>query len=130
MSVFILHIHIPRYQSLDSSPRIFIPTIPLQLISHPLPTQIRHCHNLRHQGRPAREMLCPLPFTRFRIILFPRETCFLPAVIDCVDQIFSEPRVERYGLRLVGAGLLGGVLGSVSVGACFEGWWYGEMRKE
>lgn len=65
-------------------------------------TQIRHPHNLNHQTCPPSEMLSSLSHSRFRIILFPRKSCFLPTIIDRLDKIQSKFRVEIFRFFLVG----------------------------
>ena len=78
------------------------------------PTQIRHCHNLHHQTRPAREMLRSLASARFRVILLPREARSFPFVEDVFDKIFPERGVNVDGLRFVVARLNCDVLHIVS----------------
>lgn len=50
-------------------------------------TDIRHGHNLDHQTRPTGKMLCTLSLSRLGVILFPRESRFLPRIVHGIDQI-------------------------------------------
>lgn len=66
----------------------------LQLIPHSslfstntTTTDIRHGHNLDHQTRPTGKMLRTLSLSRLGVILFPRESRFLPRIVHGIDQI-------------------------------------------
>lgn len=74
------------------------------------PTQIRHPHNLNNQTRPSGKMLCSLSLTCFRVILFPRETGFLPGVEDGFCEVQAQTGVQVFGGFLVRAGGLGDFL--------------------
>ena len=67
-------------------------------------------HNLDDQTRPAREMLRTLSLARVGVILFPRETRFLPRVVDGVDQVLAEGVVHFRRFELVRARLFCDIL--------------------
>lgn len=75
----------------------------LQFIVRVTLAQIIHGHNLHHQARPAREVLRPLAPAGLRVVLLPREARLLPALVDRVDEVGAELRVELPRAGLVGA---------------------------
>jgi hypothetical protein len=56
-------------------------------------------------------MLCPLPVTRLRIILLPREARAFPLAVHVLDEVTAEADVDLAGLLLVGSGSLSYCLG-------------------
>jgi hypothetical protein len=53
-------------------------------------TQVWHGHDLDHQACPASKVLGPLALASLRVVLFPRETGLLPALIDRVDEVLAK----------------------------------------
>jgi len=63
--------------------------------------QVRHAHDFDDQTRPSGKMLCPLTSAGVGVVLLPSESCFLPALVDGVDQVLSQLRVDLAGLLLM-----------------------------
>jgi hypothetical protein len=82
----------------------------LQFIPNPLPTEIRHGHDLHDQASPAGKVLRPLALTRLRVVLLPRKTSLFPAFVHRVNEILAEVRVELRRLGLMWTFLLGNFL--------------------
>ena len=85
------------------------------LFSHFFATQIRHSHNLDNQARPTSKVLGTLSLSGLRVILLPRKSCLLPALIDGVDQVLAEFSVHLCGAGTVGARRLCEFLGEMLV---------------
>ena len=69
-------------------------------------TQIRHTHDLNYQTRPSREVLRPLAFPCFGVILLPRETCLFPTLINSFDKILSQVGIQCLSACLLRSFLL------------------------
>ena len=80
------------------------------MLPFPRCTQIRHCHDLDHQARPAREMLRSLSSASLRVVLLPCEARAFPFVEDVVDEVLAEGGVDVCGLRFMRARLSSNIL--------------------
>ena len=86
-------------------------------------TEILHRHDLDNQTGPARKVLCALACATLGVVLLPGEPRLLPALVDGVDEVLAQARVEVLGLGLVWAVLACNVLGGWSANtklACGE----------
>lgn len=72
--------------------------------------QIRHGHDLDDQTRPPRKVLRALTSARLGVVLLPGKTRFLPGLVDGVDEVLAQARVQVLGFGLVGARLGSDVL--------------------
>lgn len=64
-------------------------------------------------------MLGALALTRLRVILLPRETRLLPALIHSVDEVFPQIGVQLLCALLVRALSLGDVLSEIRLAGLF-----------
>ena len=71
-----------------------LPFLYLQLVSNNSSAEIWHRHDLDNQARPPCKMLRSLTLTRLRVVLFPRKSSLLPAIIYSIDKIFAEIGVQ------------------------------------
>ena len=86
---------------------------PLELVAHApgrLALEVGHRHDLDDEAGPAGKVLRALAGARRGVVLLPREARGGPAVVDRVDDVAAEARVQVAGDGLVQAGLGGDVL--------------------
>lgn len=88
----------------------YLADFPLQLIMPALTTQIRHCHNLDDETRPPGKVLRALSRSSFRVILLPRESSLLPALVDSLHEVLPQVGVQLRCTGFVRAGSLRNVL--------------------
>lgn len=76
-----------------------------------LPTaQVLHGHDLDDKTGPARKVLGALAGARLGVVLLPREARLGPGLVDGLDEVLAQARVQVSGLGLVRAFLFGGIL--------------------
>lgn len=72
--------------------------------------QVLHGHDLDNQTGPARKMLRALAGAGLRVVLLPCKPGFQPGLVDGVDEVLAQARVQVLGLGLVGSFLCSRVL--------------------
>ena len=65
----------------------------------PLALEILHCHDFDHEAGPPGKVLRALALARFRVVLLPCEARLLPALVDRVDHVAAQARVQVPGSR-------------------------------
>lgn len=72
--------------------------------------QIRHHHDLHHKTCPPGEMLGPLSFARFGIVLLPGESRAFPLIEDVLDEVFPKRFVHFCSLGFMRTSCSGHIL--------------------
>lgn len=72
--------------------------------------QVLHGHDFDDQTRPACKVLGALAGTGLGVVLLPCEARLGPGLVDGLDEVLAQARVQVPGFGLVRTFLLGGIL--------------------